>query len=137
MKQKALSRPGAANDVELRTRLAKSVSASNSAALVETIFVCGLDALTLASNAELFPDSIVPNEGAIDAEELPIGWQRIESRSRPGQYSYLNLLTNKRVAERPLTPAVKGVVNLRHLPDVQVLFPPSFVACNKLCALKK
>jgi hypothetical protein len=87
---------------------------------VETIFANGLDALTLASSAELFPDSVVPTEGGANAEELPVGWQRIESRSRPGQFSFLNLLTNKRVAERPSIPAVKGVPNLRHLPDVQV-----------------
>ena len=43
---------------------------------------------------------------AMEAEEpLPEGWERVSSRSRPGQVSYLNTTTGRRVMQRPTEPA--------------------------------
>ena len=36
---------------------------------------------------------------------LPEGWERVSSRSRPGQVSYLNTTTGRRVMQRPTEPA--------------------------------
>ena len=42
----------------------------------------------------------------MEAEEpLPEGWERVSSRSRPGQVSYLNTTTGRRVLARPTEPA--------------------------------
>ena len=41
-----------------------------------------------------------------DAPALPAGWQEIPSRTRPGEVSYLNTLTGRRVLKRPVQPAV-------------------------------
>ena len=42
----------------------------------------------------------------MEAEEpLPEGWKEVSSRSRPGQVSYLNTLTGRRVMQRPTEPA--------------------------------
>ena len=40
------------------------------------------------------------------APTLPAGWQEIPSRTRPGEVSYLNTLTGRRVLKRPVQPAV-------------------------------
>ena len=36
---------------------------------------------------------------------LPQGWERVPSRSRPGEWRYLNKITGQRVVRRPTTPA--------------------------------
>ena len=36
---------------------------------------------------------------------LPAGWQCVPSRSRPGEFSYLNTATGERVMQRPTRPA--------------------------------
>ena len=38
-------------------------------------------------------------------EPLPDGWQQLKSRSRPGEFTYRNMITGKRVSTRPTTPA--------------------------------
>ena len=48
-----------------------------------------------------------------DAEPpLPDGWSRVESRSRPGAFSYENAHTGKRVEQRP-TVAARPAPKLR------------------------
>lgn len=39
---------------------------------------------------------------------LPPGWKKVPSQSRPGSFSYLNIHTGERVAERPTRPASQG-----------------------------
>lgn len=40
--------------------------------------------------------------------DLPSGWKMVKSQSRPGQFSYLNVNTGERVAERPTRAASTG-----------------------------
>ena len=44
-------------------------------------------------------------------EPLPEGWERVSSRSRPGQVSYLNTITGRRVMQRPTEPANERVMS--------------------------
>ena len=37
---------------------------------------------------------------------LPEGWREVASRTRPGEVSYLNTITGRRVLKRPVAPAV-------------------------------
>ena len=37
--------------------------------------------------------------------ELPDGWQRFSSGSRPGEFAYRNMITGERVRQRPTQPA--------------------------------
>jgi len=46
--------------------------------------------------------------GADSESPLPAGWKKVPSQSRPGQFSYLNVNTGERVAERPSRPASAG-----------------------------
>ena len=49
------------------------------------------------------PPTAAPDDGAAP---LPEGWQRVTSRSRPGEYSYLNTRTGERFfGDRPTVPA--------------------------------
>mmetsp|Transcript_3478 Transcript_3478/g.8095 ORF Transcript_3478/g.8095 Transcript_3478/m.8095 type:complete len:478 (-) Transcript_3478:480-1913(-) len=43
-----------------------------------------------------------------EADDLPSGWKKVPSQSRPGAFSYLNTHTGERVAERPTRPASAG-----------------------------
>ena len=43
---------------------------------------------------------------AEDAEPLPDGWTEVKSRSRPGEVSYMDAKTGRRVKQRPSEPAV-------------------------------
>jgi hypothetical protein len=47
----------------------------------------------------------VAAKAAEAAQELPAGWKRVESRSRPGEYVYENLNTEERQAWFPDAPA--------------------------------
>ena len=51
--------------------------------------------------------SLPTQEEVTTPDGLPPGWQKIESRSRKGEFSYLNLASGKRQAVRP-TEAVPG-----------------------------
>ena len=46
-------------------------------------------------------DVLVDGEGVA----LPIGWRMVESRSRPGTFSYENIKTKERISWRPNAPA--------------------------------
>jgi hypothetical protein len=48
------------------------------------------------------------NEPDQNEPPLPAGWKRVPSQSRPGNFSYLNVNTGERVAERPTRPATQG-----------------------------
>ena len=43
----------------------------------------------------------------MDNTELPDGWKKVESRSRPGEYSYENIYTGQRQHLVPTKPAKK------------------------------
>lgn len=49
----------------------------------------------------------MPVARAVD-DDLPDGWKKVPSQSRPGQFSYLNVNTGERVAEKPTRPASQG-----------------------------
>lgn len=43
-----------------------------------------------------------------EEEQLPAGWIKVASRTRPGRYVYQNELTNERSSTRPKFPATNG-----------------------------
>jgi hypothetical protein len=43
----------------------------------------------------------IPQEKVDKYEGLPEGWKRVESRSRPGKFSYENIYTEERIPEMP------------------------------------
>ena len=42
---------------------------------------------------------------SVSSERLPDGWERVTSRTRPGEHSYLNTITGRRSAQRPTVTA--------------------------------
>lgn len=50
----------------------------------------------------------VENGAGAAVDDLPPGWKKVPSQSRPGQFSYLNVNTGERVMEKPTRPASRG-----------------------------
>ena len=51
------------------------------------------------------------------ATAVPIGWEAVESRSRPGQFSFVNVYTGEKIAWKPDAPASREHGNLPPPPD--------------------
>ena len=60
-------------------------------------------------------------------DPLPDGWERVASRSRPGEFTYLNTITGKRVRQRPTEEPVRAMASTDNdeppLPDGWRRFP--------------
>lgn len=73
------------------------------------------------SVARLIPEErgVFSGGPAVADEDLPEGWVKLKSRSRPGQFSYENVWTGERIAYRPTTIAPQcNLVNNRHAASV-------------------
>lgn len=60
--------------------------------------------------------------GGGGVHELPLGWEAVPSRSRPGAMSYLNIVSQTRMAKAPAGPAVAG---LERIGSCRKLLPPA------------
>lgn len=60
-----------------------------------------------------FPEHLLDTNGQL----LPKGWRKVASRSRPGEYSYQNLVTGQRQTVIPTEPAIKANVSPKENDD--------------------
>ena len=90
----------------------EDVSEANVSGLVLSVPRCSgkpyLQPATLTAIFNIYTKATEPTcptvEQVVDPDGLPPGWQRVESRSRKGEFSYLNMSNGKRQAVLPKDP---------------------------------
>lgn len=97
----ATSNDGAVHE-EIRKGLADSRSAAPAANKADII---ARNKAALAARKE----AIAKAKAAENAKELPAGWRRVESRSRPGEFVYENIHTEERQSWFPEAPATEEI----------------------------
>jgi hypothetical protein len=89
----------------------------SSEALRAALYSQSLEILTTATAPDLYTDTIASPQ---DDQTLPLGWTKVASSTRAGQYTFVDVLRGKRVSARPQEPALAGLVTRVRLPEEQV-----------------